>query len=200
MVAVGDRAGAGGGRSTRGAPSHAPGHRRRRPPSGLRDARRHAAADSSGPTRHRLQRAPFRLSHRHPRQRVVFRDRRVSGSAWADGQHHLRSARKRDQGPRYREAREPGRCRACRGTAAHVANPQRAASSRGQVAARREQRVERRDVSAEPHARDRRHHPLRVQPPLRARGGCRSGPRTCAGCRHAERRPESVCRRRLPQS
>ena len=70
----------------------------------------------------------------------------------------------------------------------------------GQVAARREQRVERRDVSAEPHARDRRHHPLRVQPPRRARGGGRSGPRTCAGRRHAERWPESVRRRRLPQA
>ena len=123
-------------------------------------------------------RAPFGLSDRHPRQRVLFRDRRVSRSAWADGQHHLRSARERNQDPRYREAREPGRCRACRRTAAHVAHAQRAASTRGQVAARREQRVERRDAAPEPHARDRRHRPLRVQPPPRARGGGRPDPRT----------------------
>ena len=96
-----------------------------------------------------------------------------------------------------RENLEAGRAR--RRPAAHCAHAQRDASNRGQVPARREQRLERRDAAPEPHAGDRRDRPLRVHPASPAGSRGRPDPRIRSASRDAERWPQSVRRRRLHQ-
>ena len=63
-----------------------------------------------------------------------------------------------------------------------------------------EQRNDRFRISAESHARHRRHHPLRFHVAAGARHACSAALGPAAAARHAERCPESVRDRCVPES